>query len=137
MKVCGGEHGVSSPAHTPHITPTHPLPSPSLPLDLPPTQLHPSLLECLECGRCWLQWHEVHLQCIHTARGIKQVNSSSSDIWPNPPPIPPLYVPSYSLFLVTFSSFLVAFLHFASEIFLYGTADLTAGSILPLIVSGQ
>ena len=46
-------------------------------------------------------------------------------------------LPSYSLFLVTFSSFLVAFLHFASEVFLYRTADQTAGSILPLIVSGQ
>ena len=57
-------------------------------------------------------------------------------VWPNPPPILLLY-PPYSLFLVTFSSFLVAFLHFASEIFLYGTADLAAGSILPLIVSGQ
>ena len=119
----------------PILTPSSYYPHPPTSFSLSPPQLHPSLPECLECGHCWLQWREVHLQCIHTARG-KQVYSSLSDVWPNPP-THSSSLPSYSLFLVTFSSFLVAFLHFASEIFLYGTADLAAGSILPLIVSGQ
>lgn len=41
-----------------------------------------------------------------------------------------------SLFVVTFLSFLLAFGHFASEVFIYGTADLSFGSIAPLLVSG-
>ena len=42
-----------------------------------------------------------------------------------------------SLFVVTFLSFLLAFGHFASEVFIYGTADLSFGSIAPLLVSGE
>ena len=42
-----------------------------------------------------------------------------------------------SLFLATLLSFLLAFGHFASEVFLYGTAELSFGSIAPLLVSGE
>ena len=55
----------------PILTPSSYYPHPPTSFSLSPPQLHPSLPECLECGHCWLQWREVHLRCIHTARGIK------------------------------------------------------------------
>jgi hypothetical protein len=40
-----------------------------------------------------------------------------------------------SICVATFASFAIAFGHFATEVFVYGTAPLCAGTILPLIVS--
>ena len=43
----------------------------------------------------------------------------------------------FSLYIATFISFVIAFYHFATEVFVYKTAPLCAGTIAPLIVSGQ